>query len=207
VDGENVSRSHAAELLREAASCGAPSLRVYGAAEHISGWEDEGFLLCPTRPGKNAADLLLCVEAMRLALHEGFRTILIASSDRDFSCLAEGLRALGITVIGLGGAKAARSFRTACSTFREIAAAPGPAPPKPTVRPDLLARVSGVVRGGGKDGVTLVRLGNAMTKAGVQASSLPAQTRRAWLSLHPQVFDLDPKGPEARVRLRQAGTP
>ena len=113
-----MSRDLAAEVLKAARAYGDPQVRrVYGNQNAVSGWEDLGFRLCSTRPGKNAADMLLCVEAMVLALRDGVGTLVIASSDRDFSYLAEQLREMGKQVIGVGGGKAAASFRTACSRF------------------------------------------------------------------------------------------
>lgn len=132
VDGENLSKDRAAAVLTLARGFGDPQVRrVYGNAAAIAGWEDHGFRLCPTRPGKNAADMLLCVEAMALALRGGFSTLLIASSDRDFSYLAEHLREAGKRVVGIGEAKAPPCFRAACTSFVQIGteAAIKPAPP------------------------------------------------------------------------------
>jgi len=121
VDGENLSKDRAPEILRLAARIGPPQVRrVYGNAKAVTGWEDHGFRLCPTRPGKNAADMLLCVEAMSLALRDSFGTLVIASSDRDFSYLAEQLREIGKRVIGIGDAKAPVSFRNTCTDFKEL---------------------------------------------------------------------------------------
>lgn len=121
IDGENLSLQFADALLREAEAFGVPTVRrVYGKSEHIIGWGDEGYRLVQTKPGKNSADLLLCVEAMSLALRENFQTIIIASSDRDFSYLAEHLRELGHLVVGIGEKKAPVAFRKACSVFVEF---------------------------------------------------------------------------------------
>ncbi len=121
VDGENISATLAPIILKEAEKEGTPVLRrVYGKAEHIAAWDAEGFRLIPTRPGKNAADLLLSIEAMMFALREAFETVVIATSDGDFLYLATQLRELGHTVIGLGEAKAPKAFRTACSRFTEL---------------------------------------------------------------------------------------
>ena len=121
VDGENIGARWATALLDQACVYGAPTVRrVYGKQEHIVEWSDYGFRLQATRPGKNSADLLLCVEAMSLALREAFHTILIASSDRDFSYLAEHLRELGHHVVGLGETKAPQAFRACCSEFIEL---------------------------------------------------------------------------------------
>lgn len=157
-DGENLSRRHASTVLAIAARYGEPRIRrTYGALEHIQPWGEEGFRLCPTRPGKNAADLLLCVEAMELALRDGFTTLMIASSDRDFSYLAEHLRETGVRVIGIGEAKAPKAFRAACSDFvtldgvkaKNAAAgkaqtthpAPAPKPPSAAPAPSELERL------------------------------------------------------------------
>ncbi len=118
VDGENLSKDLALDVLREISRFGSPQVRrVYGNLNAVTGWEDHGFRLCPTRPGKNSADMLLCVEAMALALRDGFDTLVIASSDRDFSYLAEQLREMGKRVIGVGRETAPKSFRTACYDF------------------------------------------------------------------------------------------
>lgn len=111
VDGENLSKELAPDILREIDRFGKPRVRrVYGNMNAVSGWEDHGFRLCPTRPGKNAADMLLCVEAMALALREGFGTLVIASSDRDFSYLAEQLREGGEAGDRRGPANCSREF-------------------------------------------------------------------------------------------------
>lgn len=121
VDGENISVVWAKTLLAEARLFGVPTVRrVYGKSEHIAGWEQEGYKLVPTRPGKNAADLLLCVEASSLALRDQFHTLVIASSDGDFSYLTEHLREFGHELIGIGESKTPRAFREVCTAFIEL---------------------------------------------------------------------------------------
>lgn len=206
IDGENISRAHIAALGRAAGEHGQPQVRrVYGAAEHITAWDDHGYRLCPTRPGKNAADLLLCVDAMDLALREGFGTILIASSDRDFTYLAERLRELGKRVIGLGEAKAPRAFQAACSDFvmLQLPAAPPIQPTKAQPIRSVEGRVSGVISGGGLAGFPIAALGPAMQKLDFRVGTTPERTWRKWLTARSNLFACDPKGPQARVRLRQ----
>ncbi len=121
VDGENLSKDLAPEVLKAARALGDPQVRrVYGNLNAVAGWEEHGFRLCPTRPGKNAADMLLCVEALVLALRDGQATLMIASSDRDFSYLAEQLRELGKQVVGIGKETAPISFRAACTQFLQL---------------------------------------------------------------------------------------
>lgn len=134
VDGENLSRDLAPEVIRAAQRLGPVQVRrVYGNLAAIAGWEQFGFRLCPTHPGKNAADMLLCVEAMMLALRDGFGTLAIASDDRDFTYLVEQLREIGKRVEGIASEKAPDSFRNACSGFSLLRAAP--AEPAPTAEP------------------------------------------------------------------------
>ncbi|MDP3262316.1 MAG: NYN domain-containing protein [Tabrizicola sp.] len=138
VDGENISAKWAEGLLREARHFGAPTVRrVYGKLEHIADWSDFGFRLQSTRPGKNSADIFLAVEAMSLALRERFHTVILASSDRDFSYVSEHLRELGHHVVGIGEAKSPQSFRTSCSEFIELIEASPKALSAPLLSQDL----------------------------------------------------------------------
>jgi hypothetical protein len=127
VDGENLSSDFSAAVLEIAARYGAPTVRrVYGKSAQIAGWAERGYRLVPTRPGKNAADLLLSVEAVSLALREQFHTLLIASSDCDYAYLAEHLRELGHEVIGIGEVQAALGYRATFSSFVELVRAEVP---------------------------------------------------------------------------------
>lgn len=118
VDGENISATFASLLLTETRKAGDPAIRrVYGKAEHIAAWDAEGFRLMQTRPGKNAADLHMSIDAMTLALRDWITAFAIASSDGDFVYLATQLREGGATVLGLGEEKTPASFRSACTRF------------------------------------------------------------------------------------------
>ncbi|MFM2365489.1 MAG: hypothetical protein RIR95_96 [Pseudomonadota bacterium] len=121
VDAENISHSFAQALLDQAYLFGVPTVRrAYGKSSSIEGWEEYGYRLMPTRPGRNSADLLLCTQAMALALKEQFHTLLIASSDGGFAYLAEQLRELGHEVIGFGGTQAPAHYRRTCTQFVEL---------------------------------------------------------------------------------------
>jgi len=121
VDGENLSSDFAGSVLQIAKEFGVPTVRrVYGKAAHIGGWADKGYKLVPTRAGKNATDILLCIEAVNLALRERFHTLIIAASDRDYAYVAENLRELGHEVIGIGEPSAEKGYRATCSAFVEL---------------------------------------------------------------------------------------
>lgn len=207
VDGENLSKDLAPDVLRAISRFGSPQVRrVYGNLNAVTGWEDHGFRLCPTRPGKNSADMLLCVEAMALALRDGFDTLVIASSDRDFSYLAEQLREMGKGVIGVVEAKAPAAFRMACSSFTVLEPAPslGSASAAPVVssKTGLLALVRKAVAEAGHAGLPIGSLNPTLHRAGVKISDTSEKTWRNWLSARPAIFVCDPKGPNARVRLK-----
>lgn len=188
VDGENLSAAHAGNLLQIARQYGVPRVRrVYGKAEHIVGWEQDGYRLVPCRFGKNSADLLLCVEAMSLGLREQFRTILICSSDRDFTYLAEHLRELGHQIVGIGEAKAPASFRKACSDFIALVTDPGsvPAALKPVVRALTLdERLFAAI---GKQGIEMSQLNLVMRGQTVLAQT-GHKSWRAYLKTKPALY-------------------
>ncbi len=221
VDAENIHGTRAAELLTVLP--GPRIRRAYGAFQHIQGWADHGFRLCPTRPGKNSADMLLCVEAMMLCLRDGIETVAIASSDRDFSYLAEQLREAGKTVIGIGPKAAPASFRNSCSQFHELAAPagtkaasdapatavampPAQAPePRPATLPDKIpvAKLRRMIADAGPDGMRLAMVNSDMWDHGVRISELPEKTWRKWFKVHGTDFDLS-EGHDPVVRLRRA---
>lgn len=122
VDGDNISAKHAAAILQKAKSCGGARVaRVYMDAQRTSDWHSAvGYRIVHAGTGKNAADLLLTVDAMDLLFSLDIKNFLIASSDGDFTHLAARLRELGATVIGAGEAKAPQSFRASCSEFLEL---------------------------------------------------------------------------------------
>ena len=130
VDGENISASHAPGILAAARSLGTVDLvRVYGDAGLLKVWEDvPEFRLIHSGIGKNAADLLLTVDAMDRALSGECDAAVIASSDGDFRHLAERLRERGLTVIGMGQERAGLRFKASCTRFMALreATATGP---------------------------------------------------------------------------------
>lgn len=122
IDGENLSSDRADEIVAIVDKLGLRGIRnVYGDATRITGWRAQGTLkIVDSAQGKNAADMLLAVEAMEAALFRGERTIAIASCDRDFSHLARKLAEHSVTVIGIGPADPGCAFRKACVEYKEI---------------------------------------------------------------------------------------
>lgn len=223
VDGDNVRPAFAGRALAEAALRGRVDVaRVYAAADRPSEWTAAaGYRLIHAGSGKNAADLLLSIDAMELALERGFEAFVVVSSDGDFTHLAQRLRERGRFVLGLGEAKAPRAFRATCSEFLVLslpeperpgiapaptpAAAPAPAIARPTEFDRKIRTIIAQHSRAGR-GIRIADLSPKMHAAhGIQISSLPERTWRTYLAQRPALYDLDPRGPEAMVRFRPDG--
>lgn len=211
VDGENLSAAFAGPLITRSLAQGNPVIRrVYGDAARVSGWDAApGFKLVHAGRGKNAADMLLCIEAMALVQAGQVNGVVVASSDGDFSHLATHLREAGVLVIGMGEAKAPEHWRKSCTRFEVLAAATVPAQPKPaeaaslTVEEALVQEVQGVLAQAGPKGLAICEL-NARLRGAVPDFKIADTAEKSWrgfLAARPAIFALDPKGPAARVRL------
>lgn len=212
VDGDNVSARHSARLLSEAGKLGRIDIaRVYAATNPQPDWLSvPGYRFIHAGEGKNAADLLLSIDAMEMALESGLETFAIATSDGDFTHLALRLRERGVHVLGLGEAKAPRAFRMACSEFLQLQGPESPAETRKAANVvsafdqkirNMIARNNTCGRG-----MRIAELGCRMrTEHNTQISTFPEKNWRAYLSARPVLFEIDPRGPEAMVRFRPAG--
>lgn len=231
VDGDNLSARYAEQIARQARAFGTVTVRrVYLDAQKTSDWQGgpQGFRLMHAGTGKNASDLLLALDAMELALREGVTRFVIASSDRDFSHLAQRLREYGRQVTGIGETKTPQIFRDACETFltlsppAEAKDVPQP-PPKPVQQPvqkaasppapeaaaalipELDQKIMRIIAEHQEPGLglRLVKLHELMVFHHMfQIRSEPEGSWRNYLGKHDELYDLDPRGPEARVRAR-----
>lgn len=215
VDGENIPADHAARIVVEAARHGRTDvLRVYGNTCILPRWQETpGYRLVHAGTGKNAADLLLAIEVMEHVLSAACDCVLIASSDADFTHLAIRLRERGLKVVGLGEAKTSPRFRAACTDSVEL----GPIAAKPLAKADA-APVSGVsdldrkirsviaTNSTNGQGMQIVQLSGAMyARHGIRISTFPERTWRSYLAARETLYDLDPRGQQARVRFRPGG--
>ncbi|MBC7133912.1 MAG: NYN domain-containing protein [Roseovarius sp.] len=130
IDADNVPAKYADAILREITSHGEPGLRrVYGdwSSQQLSGWTRTAQKLglvqhqqTANTKGKNASDIGLVIDAMDI-LHAGhFDGFVLVSSDSDFTRLASRIREQGLTVIGIGEAKAPDALKNACNRFVAI---------------------------------------------------------------------------------------
>lgn len=130
IDADNVPSKYAEAILKEVTSYGEPGLRrVYGdwSNKHLAGWTTTAQKLglvqhqqTANTKGKNASDIGLVIDAMDI-LHAGhFDGFVLVSSDSDFTRLASRIREQGLTVIGIGEAKAPDALKNACNRFVTI---------------------------------------------------------------------------------------
>ena len=212
VDGDNVSPKFAMRILKVANDLGRVDVaRVYAAVDKPSEWQTTpGFRCMGAGVGKNAADLLLSIDAMELALDQGVERFVVSSSDGDFTHLAQRLRERGLYVLGLGEEKAPIMFRAACSAFTQLTNGP---PEQCAAKSSETASafdcdIRKVIAANSQNGrgVPIVQLGVLMrNKHGTKISEYPEKTWRGYLSKRPALYDLDPKGAEAKVRFRPDG--
>ena len=202
VDGENLSCSLAEALIAQAARHGDLIIRrVYGNVARLNGWcAVPGVRVMHSGTGKNATDLLLAVEAMALMVQSQADILVLASSDGDFTHLAQHLTEAGKTVIGLGLPEAPERFRRACSAFHDLSP-PAPRPLAPPGPDPVVAQARGILALH-PQGMLVTDLCCALnTLHQIRISATPHKTWRAFLTAHPALFTCDPKGPAARVRL------
>jgi uncharacterized LabA/DUF88 family protein len=130
IDADNIPARFAENILKEVTKFGEPGLRrVYGdwSSSQLKGWKDSAQTLglvphqqTANTKGKNASDIGLVIDAMDV-LHAGhFGVFVLVSSDSDFTRLASRIREQGLTVIGIGEAKAPDALKNACNRFVTI---------------------------------------------------------------------------------------
>lgn len=220
VDGDNIAAAHADAIRDVGAQAGEVCfLRVYANVRGPADWHGtSGFRVMHAGSGKNAADLLLAIDAVELALRQEVATVVIATSDGDFTHLALRLREFGLRVIGVGEAKAPQAFRLCCTEFRQIAPkAPdvevksGPERPPVAIAgapTELDRQIRAMIAKHSTEGrgMRIVDLNPAMSKAhGTRISTYPERTWRAYLAKRMTLYALDPRGPDARVRFLPKG--
>lgn len=154
IDGDNISPECASEIASKARVYGRIDLHhVYGNARNQGKWcSTLGARFIYAGDGKNGADLLLSLDAMDACVPGAFQTVVLVSSDADFTHLAHRLRARGCNVIGLGLAHASSAFQAACSAF-EVLKAKSPSKPVKSPKsslgeltPDILRKVDDQIR-------------------------------------------------------------
>ena len=137
IDAENVLPSFADLIFSNAKAMGEiVAKEIYGVATALTTWVEPVLryaihpnLTIKASKGKNTSDIALVIGAMELLLKHDVNTVVIASSDSDFSGLSVRLRTAGIRVVGMGTEKSNPLWRTACTDFM-VLEHPAPAAPR-----------------------------------------------------------------------------
>lgn len=215
VDGDNINPCFSDEIMTFAKQLGRLDVaRVYGGAQPAPGWlEAVGFRFFHAGSGKNGADILLSIDAIEACQLSEIKAFVIATSDGDFSHLAYRLRERGAEVYGLGEDKAPTSFRAACSEFSTLTTKFNVKPSKSIIQrhdypSELDEQIRAMIAIHSKKGLGM-RISELAPKMhsshGVKISSHPERTWRAYLTNRPELYQLDPRGPEAKVRFVRQG--
>ena len=125
IDAENVLPAFADAIFSNAEALGEVVAReIFGVAAALTTWVDPVLryaihpnLTIRASKGKNTSDIALVIGAMDLLIKGNVDTVVIASSDSDFSTLSVRLRTAGIHVVGMGMEKSNPLWRTASSSF------------------------------------------------------------------------------------------
>jgi hypothetical protein len=204
IDGDHIPPNSRKTIALEAGKLGDPiSTQLFCDLSLRPDWAAETGIdatHCKGRPGKNSADISLCIAALDLAYRGLATTFLIASNDRDFEPLIRHLHRMGCTATQM---KMEASPAPHSAQILPEARTPIPAPPQPVkdTRP-LLEMVRAAIKAhGAPDGIAITALNPLLHRQGVRITDEPEKTWRAWLKARPQHFICDPKGPDAKVRL------
>ena len=217
IDGENVRACFAPQVLAHHPEAFAIR-HVLGNLTALGGWEDQPALrVIHTPEGRNSADILLAIEAIKLAAG-GVRNFVIVTADGGLAHLVRHLREAGCRVVVMADKRASALLRHAGHAFVELTA---PTPPEakpvevrevPPVAGKRLLKdfVLDKVREAGAAGMLMSDLNPQVRREiGVNISAEPEKTWRAWLTAPARKgrYHCDPKGPTARVRLAPPPTP
>lgn len=125
IDAENVLPVYAHQIFECAAARGSICAKeIYGAAPALTTWVEpvleyamHANLTIKASKWKNSSDIALVIGAMDLLLAGNVNTVILVSSDSDFSALSVRLRLAGLEVVGMGTEKSNDLWRKACTEF------------------------------------------------------------------------------------------
>ena len=127
IDADNISMQYADCIFDELNKYGDIVIRrIYGdwTNQTIASWVEvcKKYAMNPVMQennvsGKNASDICLVIDAMKLLFSNKADIFCIVSSDSDFTRLAKEIRENGIPVIGMGEEKTPSAFINACRKF------------------------------------------------------------------------------------------
>jgi uncharacterized LabA/DUF88 family protein len=147
IDGDNAQSKFIESMLSEAGKNGKVTVRrIYGdwTETRLNSWKEQinKFAIKPIQKfafakGKNSTDTAMIIDAMDILHSKTVTGFCIASSDSDYTGLAQRIREEGIFVMGIGEAKKTTdAFVNACDIFvftENLVAEQKPEPMKKTI--------------------------------------------------------------------------
>lgn len=130
IDAENTNIKYLDNIFDELRTYGVITYkRMYGdfAKEEMKEWNVRAldYAIVPIQQPhysnyKNAADIMLVIDAMDILYVGNVDGFCIVSSDSDFTRLVNRLCDGGVEVIGMGISKASRTFKAACTEYKNL---------------------------------------------------------------------------------------
>ncbi len=127
IDADNTQLSKLEGVIQEVSTHGRIVVkRAYGnwKKESLKNWENEIKRLAIKAEqqfdyvsGKNATDIALVIDAMKLQHKDLYDAFVLVASDSDYTPLAITLHESGVYVMGVGEKKTPESFRNSCDEF------------------------------------------------------------------------------------------
>ncbi|MDR2546619.1 MAG: NYN domain-containing protein [Lachnospiraceae bacterium] len=127
IDAENTSVKYLAGILKELSEYGFVTYkRMYGdfTDDNLRGWNTQAMehAIVPIQQPryskvKNAADIMMVIDAMDILYTGNVDGFCIVSSDSDFTRLVNRLREGGMMVIGMGKSDASKTLKAACTKY------------------------------------------------------------------------------------------
>ncbi|MBO5281793.1 MAG: NYN domain-containing protein [Lachnospiraceae bacterium] len=128
IDAENTSPKYVDVIISELKKYGVITYqRMYGDFTNpdLAGWNKKAlkYAIVPIQQSrystaKNAADIMLVIDAMDILYQDKTDGFCIVTSDSDFTRLVSRLREEGKSVIGMGKSDASKTFIAACDEYK-----------------------------------------------------------------------------------------
>ena len=130
IDAENTSVKYLDSIFMELRNYGTVTYkRMYGdfTSKTLSEWNHRAlsYAVVPIQQprystAKNAADIMLVIDAMDIMYAKNVDIFCIVSSDSDFTRLVNRLSDGGMEVIGMGKSDASKTLKAACTIFKNL---------------------------------------------------------------------------------------
>ncbi len=130
IDAENTSAKYLDSIFKELQNYGTITYkRMYGdfTAATLSEWNHKAlsYAVVPIQQprysaAKNAADIMLVIDAMDIMYAKNVDIFCIVSSDSDFTRLVTRLCDEGMEVIGMGKSDASKTLKAACTIYKNL---------------------------------------------------------------------------------------